>query len=233
LGAALAISIAMHLALVAALRFGGWDAGVAAPTPSGPLEVTLSSAAEPVAIAMPPATATAPPASETTLPAPTSTGPARAANQLARPLQTAAAPLQSGSPLPSRPAPTEFRGTDEGRVSINVADPSEPADTALLAPLLSLYPRAERIVPEFANPPTAAYPVAALAERRQQQLRVPIVVRDDGRVDLPQGMLDDPVFGPSVHAALAGAQAVPPRVDGRPATGWALLVFSFEFVGAR
>lgn len=119
-----------------------------------------------------------------------------------------------------------------GRVVVQIAEPDETPEPAALAGLRRAHPRAVRVVPEFESEPAGIYPDAALTARRQSIVSVVVVVHADGRVELAPETFDEPLFGASIRNALAAAKARPPEVDAKPATGWALLRFYFEFVGS-
>jgi hypothetical protein len=117
--------------------------------------------------------------------------------------------------------------------SVLMLDDAAPADPALGKALQTMHPDAVRITSDFVVPPAPTYPAAAIAERRQLQQDVIVVVREDGAVAALDGTLGDSMFDAAIRSALAEARAEPPRVDGQPRVGWALLRFAFEFVGVR
>ena len=148
------------------------------------------------------------------------------------PIESPAAPAQADTaPLPLAATPRPRERTPGGQVTINRIDASEPLDPAFAAVLRQFYPGAAPAEPEFDVPPAASYPKAALAGQRNVQLRVLVVMHDDGRVELARGSLHDPLFAPSVRAALASARVPPAAGQGRPAVAWAVLLFVYEFVG--
>ena len=87
--------------------------------------------------------------------------------------------------------------------------------------------------PDFVAEPEPRYPAQVLAERRQHEQLVIVVVDQDGRVKALDGMLGESPFDASVRAALAGAHARPAVVDGQPRVSWSLARFAWEFVGVR
>jgi len=214
IAAAFAASAAVHalVAVLAALAIGG--GGVARdPAPRSALRATL--AAPPQKFVMPE------PARTPTIVEPASS------HTYASPRPRALVPV----PIPP-PRPAEVKGTNEGRATVSIAGADEAPDAAALARLLRAHPKARRVEPDFETEPTVRYPQAALAERRQFEATVLTLVHDDGRLEAAPGTFEDPIFRDSVRAALASAKARPPEIDGTAVTGWALLRFYYEFVGA-
>jgi len=82
----------------------------------------------------------------------------------------------------------------------------------------------------FEVEPPSIYPKAATAQRRQANFTVPVVIHEDGRVELIPRTFEDPVFAPAVAASLAQAKAQLP--DGAT-RAWALVTYMFEFVGEQ
>lgn len=208
---AVAISLAMHVALGLILgRFvvGGAE-GRASPFAGEPLRATLTSPAQRFAI-------------------PESAGSADA--QLAPP---AAGAAETGLPAPEKKERTRQPGGSGvyGQVIVNPLGQDEPVDPRMEHVITQIYPGAVRATPEFEKPPVAAYPDAALKDRRQVYIVVLVVVLEDGSVELAQGTYDDPLFGPSIKAALAHAKARPAIVDGEPRPIWTPMSFTFEVVG--
>jgi len=206
-------SVAVHAALAAmvALAIGGSGVDRQAPTEAA-LRATLATPAqkfalpEPVAVPPPP------------LPAPT-------AAVAALPKALVPAPI----PVPKQPP---IKGSGEGRVIVQVAEPDVLPTPEMLASLDALHPGSARIVPEFEVEPAGTYPEAALAEKRQFSAEILAVVHEDGSLEVVPGTFEDPIFRDSVRAAVAAAKARPPEVDGKVVTGWTLLRFYFEFVGS-
>jgi len=206
-------SVAVHAALAAmvALAIGGSGVDRQAPTEAA-LRATLATPAqkfalpEPVAVPPPP------------LPAPT-------AAVAALPKALVPAPI----PVPKQPP---IKGSGEGRVIVQVAEPDVLPTPEMLASLDALHPGSARIVPEFEVEPAGTYPEAALAEKRQFSAEILAVVHEDGSLEVVPGTFEDPIFRDSVRAAVAAAKALPPQVDGKAVTGWTLLRFYFEFVGS-
>ncbi len=215
IAAAFATSAAFHalLAALAALAIGGGSSGREVLAPDG-LRATLASPAQ---------NFVAPEPARDVVPPPVVNAPTAAASAMPKAL----VPLL----IPKAPA-AKVNGSGEGRVILHVAEPDEPPDPAVLGALREAHPGALRIAPEFDVEPAGVYPEAALAARRQAVVAVVAVVREDGRLEVAPGTFDDPLFGVSIREALAGAKAVPPQVDGKPVTGWALLRFYYEFVGS-
>jgi hypothetical protein len=213
--AALAASGAVHalLVLVAALAVGGSGSG-SAPAATPALRATLATPLQRFVVPDPPAPAPVPKA-------------AAPLDQVA----SARPPAPVALPLP-RVAPAPDLSPGEGRAVVHVAAEDLVPEPAALASLLAAHPEAVRVVPEFEVPPEAGYPAAAIAERRQFAADILAVVGEDGRLALVEGTFEDPIFGESIREALAGARAIPPQVDGKPFTGWTLLRFYYEYVGA-
>lgn len=210
LATALACSLAAHAALLAGilLLVGLGASGRDRPFDGEPLRARL---AAPVAVVAAPVAAPpeAPPA-----PAPAS---------------TAAVPVPL--PLPRVPAAPAPAVPEAGSVTI-AADESAPLDATAEQRLAESYPAARRGLPDFEVAPQGHYPAAARANLLQALLHVVVVVKEDGSVEAVHGGVDDPVFGEAVRAALAGARARPPLVDGEPRPLWAVLSFYFEGYGS-
>jgi len=210
--AAFAASASLHgvFAVIVALAVGGGGIGRQVP-PEAALRATLTTPAQKFA-------ATEPVASPPPLQAPVAT-----------------VSLQPKARLPAPiPTPKELPvdGSGEGRLIVHVAETDVVPAPGMLAALEGLHPGAVRIVPEFEVAPAGAYPEAALVEKRQFSTEILVVVHEDGRLEVAQGTFEDPIFGDSVRAALASAKAQPPVVDGKAVTGWTVLRFYYEFVGA-
>lgn len=206
--AAIAGSLTVHAALLAALALvtGIGASAPEAPLDRGPLRATLASAPPAPVAPRERAVAPDPSAYRPLVPAP----------------KTAPLPV----PLnPKRPAPLSML---DGRASI-LPDDGTPVDSSIEEAIASMYPGAARGGVEFDVLPLPRYPEAARKERRQLFLRVPVVVKEDGSVEVAEGTFDDPLFGDAIREALAGAKAQPQVVDGAPRAIWTVLTFYFEF----
>lgn len=131
---------------------------------------------------------------------------------------------------PSPPSPPA-RMSGKGMTTINNIDSSDPAEPHHLALVRELYPAAKRAPLAFETPPTGFYPAAAVERQVQLNARVLVIVHPDGRLELPLGSFEDPIFAPAIRASLATGKAHPLTVGGEARQSWALLSFSFEFVG--
>ena len=96
-----------------------------------------------------------------------------------------------------------------------------------------MYPGAPRVIAQFEVEPANVYPKAALAKRWQAHFTVPVVIHEDGRVELVPNTFFDPIFAPAIVASLASARAEPVGEDGSPRIAWALLTYMFEPAGER
>jgi hypothetical protein len=145
---------------------------------------------------------------------------------------TSARPSAGGLPAPEQRKQGRSGAVDlKGHVIANLLGADEPVDPRMQQVIEQIYPGATRAQPEFETMPSARYPDAALNERRNVELIVLVVVLEDGSVELAQGTSDDPLFGPSIKAALAAAKAQPPIIDGRARPIWWPMSFTFEVVG--
>lgn len=212
LGWPLALSLALHgvVALLLALLVSS-GGGAVFPSSSTPLQATLTTPEQRFVVPQP--EALPPPASE-------------------RSFHDAAQPSVLPVPMKPRAVPAEKR-TPRGEATIEVLAVYEPVDAAVVALIQQLYPGAVRSVAQFEVFPPSVYPDAALATKRQLQMQVVAIVHEDGRVELAQGTLDDPVWAPAIRASLAAAKAVPLAIDGQPRSSYVLLMFTFEYVGDR
>lgn len=145
----------------------------------------------------------------------------------------AAAPVIKGptsllpNPFPPKSEAVE-PSTSMGRVTITPIN--EPLDPMFEQVLSQLYPNAERSDIKFEVAPSGRYPSQAVKDRRQAHLRVLVIVRADGVVQLAEGSLHDPMFTSAVRAALREAKATP--LEGNPfQLRWTTLMFMFEFTG--
>jgi hypothetical protein len=206
------VSTALHglAALVIAMLISG-TAGVEQPPPRSTIRATLASPAPKFVVAEPEP-------SSPTLPAP--------------PVRPPAESVVASVPLSPRAVPRE-KPSPQGQVIIGPLGTGEAVDRAIESAVRRMYAGAVRAEAEFETPPTGIYPKAALADRRQFQINVAVIVHEDGRVELAQGTFDDTVFAPAIRAALATAKARPLEVNGHVKTSWALVSFTFEYVGGR
>jgi len=139
-------------------------------------------------------------------------------------------------PLPFAPKPraTAVKGSAEGMVTINLVAEDHPVDPAVVALIARSHPDAVRGALEFEPRPRGIYPLAAVEQRLQIDFLVPVVVLEDGRVEVAHGTFDDPLFGPAIRAGLREARARPAvNAAGRTVPLWGLLSFAFEFVGGQ
>jgi hypothetical protein len=139
-------------------------------------------------------------------------------------------------PLPIAPKPraTAFKGSAEGMATINLVAEDHPVDPAVVALIARSHPDAVRGRLEFDPQPRGIYPLAAVEKRLQIDFVVPVVVLEDGRVEVANGTFDDPLFGAAIRAGLREARARPAvNAAGRTVPLWGLLSFAFEFVGGQ
>lgn len=212
LATALAGSLALHAALVALLAawVGIGGSGPGSPFTQEPLQARLLAPATPA-------------------PSPEAPQPPMAPSALA---PSTPAPSTAPLPVPLRPRRESLQApTGEGRVAIH-PDDGAAVDESLTNVIAALYPGARREPANFEKFPVGDYPEAARRERRQLVLRVVVVVKEDGAVELAEGTFDDPLFAPAIRAALATAKAKPLVVDGTPRPTWSVLTFHFEFYAA-
>lgn len=211
--AAIAASLALHALVLAWLAFpatpGGRSPGAAVATL--PLVTRLMNApmiaATPLLEPLPPAPAITP-------------------------LSADAAPTLV--PLPSSPLPMpKPKAPVEGQGGAHELDASVPLEAALARQLQMLHPDAVRTSLVFIIAPAPAYPAAALKEQRQHHQDVVVVVHEDGRVAALEGTLGETMFDRAIRQSLREARAEPVTVDGKPALAWALLRFTFDYVGPR
>jgi hypothetical protein len=213
---ALLLSLAIHALSVAVLGAFVGIGGSGAPFAGTTLVATLA----------------APP-----LTAPPVAAPAPAPPPVPSPLApTAQAESTAPLPVPLKPKAraAAFKGSPEGMATINLVPADHVVEPAVAALVAQFHPDAVRGALEFDVPPRGIYPLAAVEQRLQVDFVVPVVVLEDGRVEVANGTFDNPLFGPAIRAGLREARARP-AVDaaGRTVPLWGLLSFSFEFVGGR
>jgi len=214
LARALLLSLAIHALAVAALGAFVGIGGSGAPLQGATLVATLAApprSAPSVAVPAP-------------SPVPSTIAPTTHAES------TAPLPV----PLKPKARATAFKGSPEGMATINPVPADHAVEPAVAALVAQFHPDAVRGALEFDVPPRGIYPLAAVEQRLQVDFVVPVVVLEDGRVEVANGTFDDPLFGPAIRAGLREARARP-AVDaaGRTVPLWGLLSFSFEFVGGR
>lgn len=210
---ALVVSLVLHAAAIAALStlVGVGAAGRGQPFASPPLVATLTMPPQKFVVPETPA-----------VPPPSPLAPSTQAES------TAPLPI----PLKRKPSSPSVKGSPQGTVTINLTPDDQPVDAALSARVALLYPDAVRSTPEFEVQPRSIYPLGAVAKRMQIDFLVPVVVLEDGRVEVVQGTFDDPLFGPAVRAGLAQARARPAvNAGGRAIPLWSVLSFAFVFAG--
>jgi hypothetical protein len=214
LARALLLSLAVHALAIAGLAtfVGLGGSGRDAPFAGATLVATL---------ATPPKSA---PPVATPVPAPSPIAPtAQAASTAPLPV-----PLE-----PKRHVPA-FKGSPQGMVTINLVGEDHPVDPGIAALIAQFHTDAIRGTPEFDVQPRGIYPLAAVEKRLQIDFLVPIVVLEDGRVEIANGTFDDPLFGPAILAGLRVARARPAvNAAGRTVPLWSVLSFAFEFAGDR
>ena len=212
---ALIASLVLHAIAIAALSMvvGIGAAGRGQPFARPPIVATLTTPPQKFALPETPA-----------IPSPSPLAPSTQADT------TAPLPV----PLKRKPSVPAVKGSPQGLVTINFTPLDQPVDPALAARIALVHPDAVRGTPEFEAQPRGIYPLGAVARRMQIDFLVPVVVLEDGSVEVIPGTFDDPLFGPSIRAGLTHARARPAvNAAGRTVPLWSVLSYAFEFAGDR
>jgi outer membrane biosynthesis protein TonB len=229
---AAALSLLAHAALLAAVGSvvtTAWRGDGAVP-PSGsgtPLQAWLvPRAPEPDA---PPAPAEPAPEAAPTPP------PVAAAPPLPVPPPT---PLPSGLTWPGTsgadaPRPPPPSPADLGDVAVGATTDLAPFGLATKLRLAALYPVKPGRLPRLARPLSVTYPDWALRDRTNAHVDALLLLDAKGAVVETMVAPDDPIFGPAVREALAGAAFVPAQAADTPLPYWIALEFVFTIDPAK
>jgi hypothetical protein len=147
----------------------------------------------------------------------------------------AAAPT-TGTTAPIDPEPDAVAAdapVPPGDVAVGAAESMEVLGRMQALRLAQRFPKAAAVPPQLVNPLVVPYPTRAARARREARIDVLLIVDSSGKVLETTLVPDDPVFGPTVQAALAGAQFKPAEVDSRPTTHWVILEFVFKMRPTR
>jgi hypothetical protein len=201
IAAVLFVSLAIHLAILAALAYLAEraDAGAEFAAPS------ISARVAPPTRPSEPTSAPPEPSQEAAKASPRT------------PAQPSLLPKLA---LPPKPIP------ERASVDVTVAHDVEPAIEASFSTALARdYPSARRIALEFEAPPIVRIAPEAMGESSQRMLRALVQVKPLGDLELLQTHEYDVPYMDAIRDALHRAKAAP-TPDGE--IGWAILVFWFH-----
>lgn len=134
--------------------------------------------------------------------------------------------------LPTRLASAPKRLAGDVEIVMSVKSDASPQIDPLLADALkSKAPAAIHAEFTFDPPLDVAYPVEAILETRQVNVRALVVVHEDGTVEYLRSVIEVPAFVQAFKAALERTRAVSILRDGRPVKAWDVLDFWFELRG--
>ena len=234
LWAAAALSVAAHVALLAALGSvvsTAWrNADLAAIPGSGtPLQAWLvPRVAEPTAEPPPPE----PPVE--VVPAPT---PPAAAQRITQ-APVVPTPMPPGLTRPgageaSVPRPPPPPPADIGDVAVGPTTDLSPFGTATKLRLAALYPVKPGRLPRLSGTLTVTYPEWALRDRASAHVDALLLLDAKGAVVETIVEPDDPIFAPAVREALAKAAFLPAQAADTPLPYWIALEFVFAIDPAK
>jgi hypothetical protein len=194
------VSLAIHLAILAALSYHAERADARADVASPSITARVAPTASPP---------------ESTPVTPT---PSREAAKTPPPV--AAPSLLPKLAPPPKPVP------ERGSVEVTLSLDAEPAIEASFSGALARdYPAARRVALEFEVPPVVRIPPEAMGESSQRMLRALVQVQPLGDLELLQTHEYDVPYMDAIRDALHRAKAAPTQ-DGE--IGWAILVFWFQ-----
>ncbi len=225
LWAAAALSIALHAALLAALGnvvTSAWRTTEpnASPGSDAPLQAVLAPRTADVAIDEQPPEMPAdvtPPASPPPSVAPTSPS--------APPLPPGLTPPGTGNASPPRRPPPP--PTDVGNIAVGATMDISGFGTAIATRLAQQFPVKPGRLPRLHRTLTVIYPEWALRDRTSAHVDALLLLDAKGNVMETMLAPDDPIFGPAVREALAGAVFLPAQAADTTLPYWIALEFVF------
>jgi hypothetical protein len=148
-------------------------------------------------------------------------------------------PSEPKSPPPLPPRLGVVMPSD-ARTDVTATDAPPPGDVAVGAiddVNLIGHTQALRLAARFSQPVgrrtrlrkslVVHYPPQAAYGHIEARIAALLIVDADGRVTESTLYPDEPLFGPTVHAALETARFTPAEIDGRPAPYWTIMEFVF------
>jgi hypothetical protein len=175
--------------------------------------------------------------------------PAMATELPVAPEQTGSAPSLHPVPLPAPPRPevpvaVPFGVSvqaDANAEAVSADAPPPPGSTSVgaitdgerlgLAQALRLaqrFPRAAYKQPQFREPLIVPYPPRAARAHAEARIAALLLLDATGRVVDTTLFPDEPMFGPTILAALNGVRFMPAEVDSSPMAYWVILEFIFN-----
>ena len=157
-----------------------------------------------------------------------------------------ASAIELPAPTPQRPpvASTRLPGAEVPYESSTEPTPSDappPGDVAVVPlndperlgrvqalRLASRFPQPVARRPHLLDTLTVPYPPRAAFAHRDARIIVLMLIDANGRVTDTTLYPDDPLFSPTVLAALHGARIAPAEIEAKPAPYWAMIEFVFK-----
>ena len=207
------------------------------------VEVVLASP-EPPAVAPEPDTpvdATKPPLEITPALTPVpSSPPPRPAQEAPTPVRRTdpnppAAPL-TGAAMPVEPLPDAIPDDTPippGDVAVGAAESSAVLGTTQALRLAQRFPNGVDTKPRLLDPLVVPYPPRAARAHREARVSALLIIDADGKVLETTLLPDEPLFGPTVRDALAGAKFKAAEAESRPVPHWIVLEFVFKMRPVR
>jgi TonB family protein len=147
---------------------------------------------------------------------------------VAKPVETlfgrkpaATTPIPGGGPTRPGPASPDF--------SVAVGTIADPARLGpdYVAQLAQRFPKPVQKVPMLLGAPVVVYPRPAIEAGIEGRFAALVTVDPQGRVTDAKMVVEDPLFGPVMLAALKDAEFAPAQFDGDAVAYWAIVEFIF------
>jgi hypothetical protein len=231
LWAAAALSIALHAALLATIGSvltSAWrtDQSTTNPGSGAPLQAVLAPRAADVAVDEPPPKVPAdvtPPVS----PPP----PVVPASPSAQPMPPGLTQPGTGNASPPRRPPPP--PTDVGDIAVGATMDISGFGAAIATRLAQQFPVKPGRLPRLHRTLTVSYPEWALRDRTSAHVDALLLLDAKGNVTETLLEPDDPIFGPAVREALAGAVFLPAQAADTTLPYWIALEFVFAIEPVR
>jgi len=144
--------------------------------------------------------------------------------------QPAAAPA-TGTAMPTEVTPdavADDAPLPPGDTAVGAVGSAEPMGHTLASRLAQRFPERMDKSPQLQAPLMIPYPPQAARARREARIAALLIIDASGNVLETTLAPDDPLFGPTVQNALAGAKFRPAEIEGKPAPYWLVLEFVFR-----
>jgi hypothetical protein len=136
----------------------------------------------------------------------------------------------TGTPIAGEPTPDALASDTPippGDVAVGAAETAEPMGHAQALRLAQRFPQPVAKLPQLQDPLVVPYPARAARAHREARIAALLIIDADGKALEATLLPDDPLFGPTVEAALRSAKFKPAEADSRPVTHWLVLEFVF------